>query len=59
MDIGCRSELILEEVWGTPGPTGMGVYKKLIRRDEFEPVHEKGLGETIIHCSLQEFVLTS
>lgn len=53
-----KDELILEDVWGTPGEGGRGAWKKHISREEFEPVNEAALREEVMYFSLEEFVLT-
>lgn len=53
-----KDELLLEDVWGTPGEDGTGVWKKNINRDEFRKVDEPDLQEIVMYFSLEEFVLT-
>lgn len=50
-------KLILEDVWGTPGDDGTGLWKKMVRKDEFMELDEPELKESVIYCSLEEFVL--
>jgi hypothetical protein len=53
-----KGELMLENVWGTPGPGGQGQWKKRMTCREFNPVNERGLQGTIMYFSIEEFVLT-
>lgn len=51
------SDLILEDVWGTPGEGGAGLWKNMICKDEFKQVLEPGIEEKVMYFNLQEFVL--
>lgn len=53
-----KSDLLLEDVWGTRGEHGKGEWKKMVCREEFQVVGEPGLEQTLMHFSLEEFVLT-
>jgi hypothetical protein len=53
-----KGELILEDVWGTRGEEGTGVWKKSVSREEFKEVEEPELREAVMYFSLEEFVLT-
>ena len=53
-----KSDLLLEDVWGTRGEHGKGEWKKMVCRDEFQVVGEPGLEQTLLHFSLEEFVFT-
>lgn len=53
-----KGELILEDVWGTPGNGGSGEWKKRVNSKEFEKVNSfESLRETTMYFSLEEFVL--
>jgi hypothetical protein len=48
-----KSDLILEDVWGTPEG-----WKKRVSRKEFYGINKPGLQEITIYCSIEEFVLS-
>ncbi|OAQ85678.1 PPPDE peptidase domain-containing protein [Purpureocillium lilacinum] len=50
-------DLILEDVWGTPGKNGEGEWKKRVRRDEFQIMRDSRLCDVKMFFSLEEFVL--
>ncbi|UNI18778.1 hypothetical protein JDV02_005030 [Purpureocillium takamizusanense] len=52
-------ELIIKDVWGTPGQNGEGVWKKRVREDEFEVLQDPEFGEVKMFFSLEEFVLSA
>ncbi|KAJ5512516.1 hypothetical protein N7463_002068 [Penicillium fimorum] len=52
------SQLILEDVWGTPGQDNKGEWKKLLTAEEIQKVNESRIKETTMYFSLEEFVLT-
>ena len=52
-----KGELILEDIWGTPGADGKGEWKKRITSAEFKRVKEPGLEEMTVYASYEEFVL--
>ncbi|KAL4744827.1 hypothetical protein BDW72DRAFT_74316 [Aspergillus terricola var. indicus] len=52
-----KGQLILENVWGTPGDQGKGVWKKALTHEDFNKVQEKGLEEAVMYFSFEEFVL--
>ena len=49
-------DLILEDVWGTPGKNGEGEWKKRVRRDEFQVLRDSSLCDVKMFFSLEEFV---
>lgn len=52
-----KGQLILENVWGTPGEQGTGVWKKTLSPRDFNIVQERGLEEVVMYFSFEEFVL--